>query len=422
MRWMILIEILFLCSCLQATAQNISGYFVVRGQVVDDGQGKEIPFATVKVMETNIATITNSDGEFLLKIPEEYRASGLEFSCVGYGVCQLPCRLFQEEERMVVRLKVAPIVLPEVLVTSIEGEELMRNVFRRIAYNYSPLPNQMVGFYRERIRKNGAYISIAEAILDIYKSPYNTGEKDQARIYKGRRSTDQARLDTVLFKYQGGVVTALELDLVKNYQEVFSEDIARDYDFYCESLSMIGEKPNYVVVFRQKPTVKEALLKGKFYIDTKSLAVTKVEFSVNLDNKSGATAIFLRKKPAGMKVRVEQADYLIQFRQKGGRWYFQNSRVEIRLKCRWAKHWFNSNYSLISEMAVTDWTNETFNKFPRKERLSSRDIIVEKIVDFEDENYWENYNIIEPEQSLENAIEKLSRKLKTRDKTIIQTK
>lgn len=417
MHWISGVVVLILCSCLNVTAQQTIDFFVVKGRVTDQEQRQEIPFVSVKVPETNIATITNAEGEFMLKIPAAYRESELEFSCMGYAVCRLPFSAFEGEKRKMVEMKMARIILPEVVVAQTEGAALMKKVFERIPVNYSPLPNQMVGFYRERIRKNGSYISIAEAVVDIYKAPYRSAESDQARIYKGRRSTDRSRMDTVLLRYQGGVTTALELDVVKNYEDIFTSDILLYYDFFCESVNMVGEKPNYVVAFRQKAGVKGPLLQGRFYVDSQSLAVTKVEFSMNLANREQATAVFLRKKPAGMKIRVEKADYLIQFRQKGGRWYFLNSRAELQLKCRWPKRWFNSNYSLVSEMAVTDWTNEAFNKFPRKERLSVRDVIVEKVADFEDGNYWENYNIIEPEQTLENAIRRLSRKLKSRECT-----
>lgn len=65
-------------------------------------------------------------------------------------------------------------------------------------------------------------------------------------------------------------------------------------------------------------------------------------------------------------------------------------------------------------MAVADRAAEGGIRFPRKERLALKDIIVERVTDFQDADFWENYNIIEPEQTIEHAIRRLARKLKKR--------
>jgi hypothetical protein len=42
----------------------------LRGKVVDAESGEPLIFASVAVKETNVATITNIDGEFVIKIAE----------------------------------------------------------------------------------------------------------------------------------------------------------------------------------------------------------------------------------------------------------------------------------------------------------------------------------------------------------------
>lgn len=394
--------------------QDVSLFRTISGKVIDRESKERLAFVSVELAGTNVATITNTDGEFSLKIPLSDDKAEIEFSYIGYLSRKLPADFFKDRKRNIVELEHVSFSLPEVLVKQTEGLALMKEVIRRIPRNYSLIPNQMVGFYREMIRKNGSYISLAEAVLDIYKAPYHSVHPDMAKIYKGRRSTDKARLDTVLFKYQGGVTTALELDLAKNYDMLFSPDMENYYHFFCENTTMIDQRPHYVLVFRQRKEVKEPLFNGKFYIDAETMAISRVEFSLNIEDREKATAIFIRRKPAGMKIQVEEAHYLVQFRQQGDCWYYQNSRAEVSFKCRWPRRLFNSHYALVSEMAVTDRGEEGAVKFPRKQRVSSDDVIVEKVSDFEDVNFWESYNIIEPEQSIENAIKRLSRKLKKR--------
>ena len=82
----------------------------------------------------------------------------------------------------------------------------------------------MTAFYRETIKKNRTYVSIGEAVVEIFKAPYNSDTRfDGVRIYKGRKSSDVEKMDTVLFKLQGGPVSVLELDIAKNSESVLTK-------------------------------------------------------------------------------------------------------------------------------------------------------------------------------------------------------
>lgn len=405
---------LFLVS-VSGWGQEAEEYRTITGKVIDVDERTPLAFVTIQLTGTNRATISNTAGEFALRIPDTTGNANIAFSYLGYETKEVLLGQLTEQKRNLIALKRASIVLPEVLVRQSEAGTLIKEVIRRIPMNYGKEPVQMVGFYRELIRKNSNYLSVAEAVLDIYKASYATMQNDGAKIYKGRRSVDMARMDTVFFKYQGGVGVALLLDLAKNYETILPEDFQNYYDFYCENITTIDGHPCYVVTFDQKKGIKDPLFRGKFYIDSDTYAIVKVEFNMNVEGRDDAIDIFLKRKPAGMKVDVVDAQYLMQFRRQGKLWYYQNSRAEVRFKCRWPRRLFNSNYLLMSEMAVTDWGKEDAVKFPRKDRLSPDAVIIEKVADFEDENFWEDYSIIEPEQSLEAAVKRLARKLKRRE-------
>lgn len=393
-------------------SQDTVSYYTLTGRVVDKVSHERLLFVTVSVPGTNIATVTNQEGNFVLKVPAAVFPAQLAFSYIGYKNRELPLTDFKTGRRKTIELERASILLPEVVVMQAEGEALLKEVIRRIPRNYSSIPNQMVGFYREMIRKNGTYISLAEAVLDIYKAPYDSYVKDKVKIYKGRKGTDKARSDTVFVKYQGGVNTALELDLAKHFDLVFPPDFSAYYQVYCESCTMLGERLQYILSFDQRKEIRDPWFRGKLYIDAETFAIIRAEFHMNVEQEEKATEIFLRRKPAGMKVKIEEANYLIQFRFQDDKWYYQNSRAELSFKCRWPRKLFNSRYTLLSEMAVTDRTAEGVSRFPREERLLPGDVITEKVTDLEDEAFWESYNIIEPEQTIENAIRRLARKLR----------
>lgn len=416
MKTWITIGLLWMCFTSGVLAQSLPDFRTIGGKILDAGTREAMALVTVGVKGSNVATITNREGEFALKIPASLADSAILISHLGYRAQQVSQQFFKPQGKNIILMEKAAIVLPEVLVKQAEAEELLREVIRRIPRNYSPVPNQMVGFYREMIRKNATWISVAEAVLDIYKASYSGTGMDQARIYKGRRSIDKARMDTIFVKYQGGVETALRLDLAKNFIDVLSIDFTQYYDVFCESYTTWDDRPQYIVSFNQKPVVDWPMFRGKFYIDAQSYAITKVEFNMNVEDDEKASSIFLKKKPAGVRIQMQEAAYLIQFRQQDDRWYYQYSRASLRFRCKWPKHWFRSDYFLQSEMVVTDRAEEGVSRFPRKERLPAGAVITERVADFQDDAFWEDYNIIEPEQSIENAIRRLARKLRKREK------
>ena len=64
-------------------------------------------------------------------------------------------------------------------------------------------------------------------------------------------------------------------------------------------------------------------------------------------------------------------------------------------------------------MAVTDWEINTDDiKFKGKDRLRPTVIITDAISGFSDPDFWGEYNLIEPDKSIESAIEKIRKNIK----------
>jgi hypothetical protein len=389
-----------------------------KGKVVDAESGNPLVFASVAVKETNVATVTNIDGEFLIKIVETQTSKNLEVTYLGYKNKVVPITDLREDGyKNVISMTSAPIPIREIIVKPIDPEAIVRNAISRIGKNFVDEPNLMTAFYRETIRKNRTYVSIGEAVVEIFKAPYNSDIRfDGARIYKGRKGSDVEKMDTVLFKLQGGPVTVLQLDIAKNTQDILTVDAMKYYDYSLVSVIEIANKPHYVITFRQKPSVDEPLFMGNLYIETETYALTEAEFGFNLADKEAVSSIFIKKKPLGMEVTPEIATYRVQYREQDGKWYYAYSRAEVKFKVNWKRKLFNTFYTTMSEMAVTDRTNEEVIKFAGKEKLRYSDVFSEQVEAFTDPEFWGEYNVIEPDQSIESAIRRLSRKLKFSDR------
>lgn len=395
------------------TEQNV---LILKGRVIAADTRMPLSNATLTVENSNVSGITNQDGYFTLRVPETVRNSKLTVRFLGYENMEIPIVTLVGKSNDNIALNPSPIELGTVEIVSGDGTELVREALARVAQNYSADPKMMIAFYRESIKKNSNYISLVEAVLDVYKASYKSFEGDQEKIYIGRRATDISPRDTVLMKFQGGISAAMMLDVAKNPDIIFGAN-ADEYSFQIERLININNKPNYVIDFSPLPGIQEILFRGKIYLDVSTLAFSRVEFNMNVEGRKDATNIFIRKKPAKMKVDVEEARYVADFVESNGKWYFNYSSTEVKFKVRWTNRFFglfSTSYIIGSEIAVTDRYENGVSKFPRKERIRSSDVIAEKVEYFQDPDFWGEYNVIEPDLEITKAIKRLSGKLSRR--------
>ena len=79
----------------------------------------------------------------------------------------------------------------------------------------------------------------------------------------------------------------------------------------------------------------------------------------------------------------------------------------MKFKCDLKRRLFSTGYTIVSEMVVTDRKSGKINKIPFKQSFGQNQVLSDKVQNFYDPNFWEDYNIIEPTESLENAVSKL---------------
>ncbi|NLP58018.1 carboxypeptidase-like regulatory domain-containing protein [Lutibacter sp. B1] len=383
-----------------------------KGSVLDSKSKKPLIFASLTINGTNISTVTNTQGEFLLKVPKKYANNRVTVSFLGY-TSKVISLLDLTKNKNIIKLETYIEELSEVNINIKDAKLLITEVLKRKGKNYLDFPTDMTAFYRETIKKRRTYVSLAEAVVEINKQPYISGKNDFLKLYKARKSTDYNKLDTIALKLRGGPFSMLHLDLIKNEPDFLDSDLMNDYIFTFDTSTKIDNRPIYVVNFKPKPEITEPLYYGKLYIDAKSLALTSAKFKLNIEDRVKASKIFILKKPRQAEVWPIETFYQVDYRTKDGKWYYGYSRIELGFKINWDKRWFNSVYYSTSEMAITNWEKNTTKSFIKpKERLKSSIILSDEAEGFSDPEFWGEYNVIEPEKPIESAIKKIQKQLK----------
>jgi hypothetical protein len=399
----------------KAIAKNdTANYTEILGKIVDSKTAEPVIFATIVITETNIATVSNTDGEFILKIPKGKESGTISFLHLGYENTVINISELNGGKNFV-KLRAAALPIDEVVIRSLSAEELILSALNKVKDNYSINPEMQTSFYRETIKQRKKYVSVSEAVMDIYKAPYRTTfDSDRIKIYKGRKSRDVKKMDTVMVKLQGGPRTSLMLDLVKNPGDVIGPEMMKYYHFKLNGITMIDNRETYVIKFDQLPNVEYPLYSGNIYIDVETEAFAGMNFGLSEVGLPYASEVLVKKKPSNLKIDIEKGHYLIRYRKGADAWYLNYVRSELALESKWKRKLFKSDYHIMLEMAVTDRDNENVTKIPMKESLKSNEVFTDKVTSFEDDNFWGDYNTIKPDESIEVAIKKLNKKVKRR--------
>lgn len=386
-------------------------FTVYKGKVVDSRNGNALSSAYLTVNTTNISTVTNSDGEFSLKIPDDLQDASVTVSHMGYQSRVLPVDFFSQENTRI-EMRESMEELSEIsILTAEDPRALVRQMLQKRGDNYFNEFTEMTAFYRESIKKGRRNVSLSEAVVKVHKKPYTSLSKDDISVVKARKTADYERLDTLALKLRGGPYNTLYMDLMKNPDFIFGEDDLFDFEFSFDEPAKINDRYLYVVNFKEKSS-GYPFYYGKLFIDAETATLVRASFDLNVDNRTAASNLFVRKKPGGTRVYPTEAHYEIEYREHDGKWYFGYGNTQLQFVVNWKRRFFNSRYNVNTEMAVTDWKINPEGKVKKDDTfISPRIVMADDISGFADVAFWGDNNIIEPDKSIQNAIEKIQRQL-----------
>ncbi len=387
-----------------------ANYHTINGVVKDSRTQRPIAFASVFILEDNIGTVTNLNGNFTLKVQKSSDATEFSISHLGYHTKKFNTanHIGSGQEFL---LETHSVELDEVTVLAADPKMLVTKALENVASNYPVIPQRLTGFYRETIKQRRDYLSISEAIVEVYQAPYNSQyQNDRTRIIQGRKSGNVKKADTLLLKLQGGPYVSMLLDIVKNQGIVISSETIDIYEYeFLEVVKLEGQL-NYVIGFKPRLVFPFPLYLGKFYISVDDIAITMADFSLDLSDKSKAVQNFVVKKPARLRFNPQNTRYLVTYKKIDDKYHLNYVRTELEFQADWRRRLFRTGYSIMSEMAITERQTENVERISHRESFRPNAILADLVPVYFDDDFWGDYNYIEPEESIETAIKKFNRR------------
>ena len=399
----------------QEPVEAMKTEFTVSGVVRDKESRKKLENVAVSLVGTPIGTVTNAEGVFSLKIPHMDTIPQLELSHIGYMNARFSASAPEGSNNMHATILMIPIALQlnEVVAYGNSARRIVEEALERIPKNYPSGESMTSAFYRETVQKGHRYISISEAMLDVYKTSYKqrTSDRDKVQIDKARRLLSQKQSDTLGVKVVGGPNLPLFMDVVKNAYALFDEETLDYYSFVQEPSVFIDDRLQYVISFRPRVKLDYALYVGRVFIDREHLAFTRAEFELDLSDRERAIAAILYKKPLGLRFRPQKVSFLITYRQHDGVTCLNYICNEMSFKCDWKRRLFSSSYVARSEMVAVDREEHPERVIARRDAFKPYQVFYDIVKEYWSEDFWKDYNIIEPTESLEDAVKKLRKQM-----------
>jgi hypothetical protein len=272
-------------------------------------------------------------------------------------------------------------------------------------------PVYTTSFYREGVQKNKKYISYSEAVFKVYKSSYTLSEHfDQVKLLKSRKVQNPDPRDTVFLKLKAGILSALQLDIVKCVPGFLDLSPPVEYNYIYSDMVSYNSKDAYAVTFEQKENITKALYTGTLYIDKVSFALLGADFEINPKYIDIAAEELVLKKSRRLKVKLEKINYSISYTPFNGKYYLNHARCDIQLKTKLKNHFTYDNFNTFLELATCSIDTLNVEKFTKQEVLKPN-VVFSDVPYSSDDSFWGDYNIIAPELKLSETLSKIIGKI-----------
>jgi len=380
-----------------------------RGKVID-GEGKvALPYSSIFVLKKNIGSVSNTDGEFVLKVPQSMRQDTIIVSCLGYRQYLQPISEITDST-YIISLEATSALLKEIKVTVVNPQDIINRMLDKIPLNYSRDVEIMTSFYREVLKQDREYIDVAEALMEVRKASYdNLYAQDRIRFIKGRKGTNVKPLQFVDFKIQGGPYYITKLDIIKAPDSFLNPEFRDFYKFSIEDIIQLNDRNTYVIQFKPKEKVDYPCYQGKLFIDMSSFALVQAEFELSRSGLKFAYESLIRKKPNNYYVRPISVNYKVSYRRADNKWHLSTAEATINFRVRSKTGKENSIFHSESELLITDFRPDDEIHFKKEEMFSSKDIF-SKVVSNYDDGFWGDQNIIKPSEDLRKSLLEYSEK------------
>ncbi len=402
-------------------------FYMIKGTISDNSTNIVLPFAQISVSNSTIGIASNTDGYFEINIPNEHLKDSLVVYYLGYESFKGKISEMLNDQNSI-RLNPVVLSLSEIEIIGLTAQEVIRRAVANIPDNYGSGPMILTAFIRVQKMINNKLVEFAEAVINDEKDGYYL-YKQKALPEKYRKSNlpelVKARVisDTILVNSLDEVgknayclSCYFTRDIVEFYPgTVFDEKEFKKYDFHMEEIIGQQGKKIYHIRFDQKDKIRESLWQGELFIDAGEFAVEKVILKPSLKNfdhynrKTKYMRTYTIRNMPGWIQEIPLGQTEVTYSTRNGKWFLNTIRNEYWMTYNHPGTGQMLKYGYKDEVVVTDVScdPEKIKSF-NGDKSVGRNRRWDQIIGQPDETFWSHYNYLPIEETLKNAIRKIS--------------
>ncbi|MDR1646042.1 MAG: carboxypeptidase-like regulatory domain-containing protein [Tannerellaceae bacterium] len=387
-------------------------YLTIEGTLLDLYTREPIPYATIGIPSDATGTISNLNGGFRLRLPDSLRHAPVRFSHIGYLPQEREAQQLAATGGSALLMEPKVISIQEVVVRLVNPLRLLHNMLDNRAGNYASQPVYFTSFYREGIEQKKGFVNLTEAVFKIYKTPYDDyTDADQVKLLKMRRISNEKEQDTLITKIKSGVNASLMLDIVKRLPDFLLPDNEHQYNYVHSDITVIDNRVANVISFEQKKDIKEPFYRGEIFLDAGNDALLSARFEIHPRYVEKATGMLVTRKSKNIRIDAREVVYNVSYKPWNGTYYVSHIRGDLYFRIKKRNQLFGATtVHTWFEMATCKIETENVKRFTRNETLRTRTVFAETDFTF-DNDFWGDFNIILPEEKLNEAISRIASKI-----------
>jgi hypothetical protein len=382
----------------------------ISGVILDGESSEPLPYATIGLKHEGKGTVSNSNGEFGLRIRPENYDDTIVVSYLGYYSREIPARQ-SLGNNFKIEMRREFISIPEIIIRNQIPWEIISKTRFRIPQNYGNTPARMTAFYREGVLRKNELQTYSEAILQIYKSSYAvTLLNDQIKVMKSRKIENVNVSDSITIRLKAGLSTCLQLDGIKNIFDFISAENIEEYSYRLTDIISFDEESAFEIEFGRKEGVEMPMFRGSLFINTTDYALLKADFEINPDYLKKMKGTFISNPSRDFITWPVSVRYSVSYRKMDNRYYLNHVRGDLVFESKQKKKLFKNQFNVFFEMAVTSMSLTDVVRFEREE-LAPVHSIFSKTITVYDPVFWENQEFLKPEENLLQALKNMKVRL-----------
>ena len=285
----------------------------IRGKVIDSKTSEPIPFATVRLKNSQFGVISNAEGDFRILNNPGFQSDSLIVSCIGFHRLSVAFSKLKTSETNNLKLVTNIYKLKEVSVTArkkrLSPEIMIARALRDIKKNNPAIPFSYVSYYRDYQKDSSNYLNLNEGIIQTLDKGFAyPSDSNRYRLLDFKKNMDFLSMNITPYydlpetdhsdksfkrishaivgdQYGNEFFILLAHNAIRNFNkksfsfvDIFAQDFIKNHWFSTPMGIYDGSTLLFKIDFTAKRKVTEDNYQGSIFIQPDDYSIHKLEY------------------------------------------------------------------------------------------------------------------------------------------------